>query len=138
MGGQIFIRGIRDWKIDGEEERKLQIQNTWGPIVLGPLWWPLRTIFIEGKPQYNHISSTLVRRIILQPNTSLSSSSSTNPEATNIAAMNNVVGDAANATKTNDGNPTKCQLSNRDDIRTELATLVPECLVDDVIKLYSR
>jgi phosphopantetheine adenylyltransferase len=56
-----FIRGIRSWSQDGAEERLLQIQNTWGPLMLGPLWWPLPTIFITGDPRYHHVSSTLVR-----------------------------------------------------------------------------
>ena len=60
-GAQIFFRGIRSWEKDGKEERSLQILNTWGPLVLGPLWWPLPTVFLEGKPEYNHVSSTLIR-----------------------------------------------------------------------------
>ena len=58
-----FVRGIRSWAVDGAEERHLQILNTWGPLVLGPLWWPLPTIFLQGKPEYRHVSSTLVRSI---------------------------------------------------------------------------
>lgn len=60
-GAEIFFRGIRTWEKDGPEERALQILNTWGPLVLGPLWWPIPTVFLQGKPEYNHISSTLVR-----------------------------------------------------------------------------
>ena len=63
MGAQIFCRGIRSWAKDGAEERHLQILNTWGPLVLGPLWWPLPTVFLEGHPKYNHVSSTLVRNL---------------------------------------------------------------------------
>jgi len=29
--------------------------------LLGPFYWPLPTIYLEGKPKYNHISSTLIR-----------------------------------------------------------------------------
>ena len=67
LGATLFIRGIRTWEKDGPDERILQIQNTWGPLVLGPLWWPLPTIFLEGKPEYNHVSSTLIRTICTNP-----------------------------------------------------------------------
>ena len=60
-GVTCFIRGIRSWDRDGADERQLQILNTWGPLLLGPLWWPLPTLFLEGHPAYNHISSTLIR-----------------------------------------------------------------------------
>lgn len=61
QGANLFVRGIRTWEKDGKAERKLQILNTWGPIVLGPFWWPLPTIFLESVPTYTHVSSTLVR-----------------------------------------------------------------------------
>jgi pantetheine-phosphate adenylyltransferase len=64
QGAQKFVRGIRSWEQDGTEERTLQIQNTWGPILLGPLWYPLPTIFLQGIPKYNHISSTFIRNLI--------------------------------------------------------------------------
>ena len=60
-GAEIFFRGIRSWEKDGHEERALQILNTWGPLVLGPLWWPIPTVFLQGDPAFNHISSTLIR-----------------------------------------------------------------------------
>lgn len=63
QGGTIFFRGIRSWEIDGGDERSLQILNTWGPLVLGPLTWPIPTHYLEGKPEYNHISSTLIREL---------------------------------------------------------------------------
>jgi phosphopantetheine adenylyltransferase len=63
QGVSLFVRGIRTWAKDGRDERNLQILNTWGPLLLGPLWWPLPTIFMEGKPEYNHVSSTLIRQI---------------------------------------------------------------------------
>lgn len=65
--GQIFFRGIRTWEKDGREERQLQILNTWGPLLLGPLWWPIPTHFLQGKPEYNHISSTLIRELCAKP-----------------------------------------------------------------------
>jgi pantetheine-phosphate adenylyltransferase len=65
-GAEIFFRGIRSWEKDGKEEQALQILNTWGPLVLGPLWWPLPTMFLKGKPEYNHVSSTLIRDLCQQ------------------------------------------------------------------------
>jgi phosphopantetheine adenylyltransferase len=59
-GARVFVRGIRSWEKDGADERSLQILNTWGPIVLGRTW-PLPTLYLEGKPEFNHISSTLIR-----------------------------------------------------------------------------
>ena len=58
----LFFRGIRTWSADGPEERHLQILNSWGPLLLGPVW-PLKTIFLEGDPRYLDVSSTVVRRI---------------------------------------------------------------------------
>ena len=66
-GASIFFRGIRTWEKDGADERNLQILNTWGPLLLGPLWWPIPTRFLEGKPEYNHISSTLIRTLCSKP-----------------------------------------------------------------------
>jgi phosphopantetheine adenylyltransferase len=63
QGASIFFRGIRSWDKDGKEEQALQILNTWGPMLLGPLVWPIPTIFLEGDPQYNHVSSTLIRTL---------------------------------------------------------------------------
>ena len=68
LQGQIFFRGIRTWEKDGAEERHLQVLNTWGPLLLGPLWWPIPTRFLEGKPEFNHISSTLIRDLCAKPN----------------------------------------------------------------------
>lgn len=56
-----FIRGIRTWEKDGKEERSLHILNSWGPLVFGPLKWPLKTVFMEGDTRYLHLSSTIVR-----------------------------------------------------------------------------
>jgi phosphopantetheine adenylyltransferase len=60
-GATVFFRGIRSWEKDGSDERSLQILNTWGPMLLGPLVWPIPTIYLEGNPKYNHVSSTLIR-----------------------------------------------------------------------------
>jgi phosphopantetheine adenylyltransferase len=60
-GATVFFRGIRSWKKDGLDERALQILNTWGPLLLGPLFWPIPTMYLEGNPKYNHVSSTLIR-----------------------------------------------------------------------------
>lgn len=61
-GASYFFRGIRSWEKDGTDERSLQILNTWGPLILGPTW-PVPTIYLEGKPEFNHVSSTLIRSI---------------------------------------------------------------------------
>lgn len=63
QGVRLFFRGIRSWSQDGREERHLQVLNTWGPLLYGPLVWPIPTRYLEGKPEYNHVSSTLVRDI---------------------------------------------------------------------------
>lgn len=63
VGATIFFRGIRSWDKDGNDERFLQILNTWGPVLYGPLFVPIPTIYIEGDPKYNHVSSTLIRTI---------------------------------------------------------------------------
>ena len=65
-GVSIMFRGIRSWAKDGDEERYLHFLNTWGPMVFGPLRWPLPTQFLEGKPEYNHISSTLIRNMCVE------------------------------------------------------------------------
>lgn len=92
QGVRLFFRGIRNWSQDGREERHLQILNTWGPLLYGPLTWPIPTRYLEGKPEYNHVSSTLVRDII------------------------------------------KCASENTE---SSLQRLVPECLVQDITRLYS-
>lgn len=62
-GATRFFRGIRSWKKDGKDERALHILNTWGPLVFGPLAWPVATIYLEGHPKYNHVSSTAIRQL---------------------------------------------------------------------------
>lgn len=63
IGATIFFRGIRSWDKDGHDERALQILNTWGPMLLGPVYIPIPTVYLEGDPKYNHVSSTLIRDI---------------------------------------------------------------------------
>mmetsp|Transcript_20689 Transcript_20689/g.26707 ORF Transcript_20689/g.26707 Transcript_20689/m.26707 type:complete len:254 (+) Transcript_20689:117-878(+) len=58
---KIFFRGIRSWEKDGADEKKLAILNTWGPLSLGPFWWPRETFFLQGNPAYSHVSSTMIR-----------------------------------------------------------------------------
>ena len=62
QNASLFFRGIRTWSSDGPEERHLQILNSWGPLLLGPVW-PTKTIFLEGHPEYRDVSSTVVREI---------------------------------------------------------------------------
>mmetsp|Transcript_34580 Transcript_34580/g.79954 ORF Transcript_34580/g.79954 Transcript_34580/m.79954 type:complete len:98 (+) Transcript_34580:823-1116(+) len=63
QNAKTLFRGIRTWKQDGPSERQLLYQNTLWPLILGPLKWPLPTIFLEGDPKYRHVSSTLIRDI---------------------------------------------------------------------------
>ena len=58
---KILFRGIRTWGKDGKEERSLHILNLWGPLVYGPLKWPLPTYYMEGNPKYQLLSSTMIR-----------------------------------------------------------------------------
>ena len=62
IGASTLVRGIRSWQKDGRDEQSLQILNTWGPLVLGRTW-PIPTLYLEGDPRYNHVSSTLIRNI---------------------------------------------------------------------------
>ena len=62
QNASLFFRGIRTWAADGPEERKLQLLNSWGPLLLGRIW-PMRTIFLEGDPKYRDVSSTRTRMI---------------------------------------------------------------------------
>ena len=62
----VLYRGIRTWEKDGKEERDLHILNSWGPLVFGPLKWPLKTWFLEGDKRYLHLSSTLIRNACLE------------------------------------------------------------------------
>lgn len=114
VGATLFFRGIRSWEKDGNDERILQILNTWGPLLYGPLYIPIPTIYIEGDPKYNHVSSTLIRTIC-------SSSSST-------------------GTSSKTSNSTDEQQQQQDEqkknIEASLSELVPSQVVEKVAKLY--
>lgn len=58
---KILFRGIRTWEKDGKDERGLHVLNLWGPLVYGPMKWPLPTHYLEGNPKYTSLSSTLIR-----------------------------------------------------------------------------
>mmetsp|Transcript_16233 Transcript_16233/g.21350 ORF Transcript_16233/g.21350 Transcript_16233/m.21350 type:complete len:231 (+) Transcript_16233:171-863(+) len=62
-GASLLFRGIRTWAKDGANEIILNILNTVGPVLLGPLVRPIPTVFIEGDPAFNDISSTKVRKV---------------------------------------------------------------------------
>ncbi len=68
QNASIFYRGIRTWDKDGGEERALHILNSWGPLIYGPLKWPIKTRFMEGDTRYLHVSSTLIRNACLGDN----------------------------------------------------------------------
>eukprot|EP00578_Thalassiosira_sp_NH16_P028955 CAMPEP_0181096196 /NCGR_PEP_ID=MMETSP1071-20121207/10905_1 /TAXON_ID=35127 /ORGANISM="Thalassiosira sp., Strain NH16" /LENGTH=193 /DNA_ID=CAMNT_0023178591 /DNA_START=232 /DNA_END=813 /DNA_ORIENTATION=+ len=104
----LFFRGIRTWSADGPEERHLQILNSWGPLLLGPVW-PLKTIFLEGDPRYLDVSSTLVRRICADGRR------------------------RRTHRRDDDGGDKGGGGSNADD---ELTRLVPECVVEKVSEAY--
>ena len=93
-GATIFFRGIRSWDRDGPEERSLQILNTWGPLLLGPLVWPIPTQYLEGNPNYNHISSSLIRQICDTTSSSSSSSTPTNETLSDLVPPS-IVSDVA-------------------------------------------
>ena len=56
-----MYRGVRTWEVDGKDESYLLWQNTIWPVLIGPLKLPVRTIFLEGNPAFNHVSSSLIR-----------------------------------------------------------------------------
>ena len=125
QGASLFLRGIRTWEQDGRDERKLQFQNIYGPIILGPLWYPIPTIFMQGSPQYNHISSTYLRNLIQQY---AATAQRTEPAGEQKGAQ-----------------PKQQQQQQQQQrqaeqlqqvLRKKLVTLVPEPIVDDVIQLY--
>lgn len=105
----ILFRGIRGWERDGDDERRLQILNTWGPVVYGPLARPIPTVFLEGSPKYNHISSTLVRDLCSRRRKNTNTRSSSN--------------DASSPS-----------ISTTDD--DDISKLVPEIVADDIRRLY--
>ena len=86
VGATLFFRGIRSWEKDGSDERHLQMLNTWGPLLYGPLAIPIPTIYIEGDPKYNHVSSTLIRNICDNSTSSSGSDSNSVEQNKNIVA----------------------------------------------------
>jgi len=92
IGATLFFRGIRSWEKDGKDERHLQILNTWGPLLYGPLTIPIPTIYIEGDPKYNHVSSTLIRTICETTNGNSSSENEANaPSPSTVEALSELV-----------------------------------------------
>lgn len=122
INARLFFRGIRTWQKDGREERQLQILNTWGPLLLGPLWWPIPTHYLQGAPEFSHVSSTLIREIC----SSSSSSASTSTSATTNTLQSRGGGANSSANDENDGNTQLQKVRN----------LVPDCIAEDVISLY--
>ncbi|CAK0812677.1 unnamed protein product [Prorocentrum cordatum] len=60
LGARAFYRGIRSWEEDGKAERHLEVQNLcWPP--LASCMAPMPTYYVQGPPQYNGVSSTLLR-----------------------------------------------------------------------------
>jgi len=114
VGATLFFRGIRSWEKDGKDERILQILNTWGPLLYGPLYIPITTVYIEGDPKYNHVSSTLIRTIC---STTTSDSSNTN-----------------NSTDEQQQSVDEHQKNKE----ASLSELVPSHVVGKVAKLYER
>jgi pantetheine-phosphate adenylyltransferase len=60
---KVMYRGVRTWKEDGSDESMLHFQNTFFPLILGPFTFPIKTRFLAGSPEFNHVSSTLIRGI---------------------------------------------------------------------------
>merc|ERR1712157_439647 len=63
INASILFRGIRTWEKDGKNEQFLLLLNFLGPVILGPFKRPIPTVFLQGKPELNHVSSTLIRNI---------------------------------------------------------------------------
>ena len=61
-GASCLYRGIRSWAADGFAEKHLELLNTAGPILLGPLVRPVPTRHLGADPRYIDASSTLVRK----------------------------------------------------------------------------
>ena len=57
---KVLYRGVRTWKRDGWSELSLLWCNLFFPPILGGIE-PIPTRFLEGNPEFNHISSTLIR-----------------------------------------------------------------------------
>jgi len=110
-----FVRGIRTWKQDGEEERFLHILNTYGPLLVGPLVWPIPTVFLEGDPRYNHVSSTLIRDVC------------------SCSDDNAVISDANR--NQDEATVTSSSLKRKEEL---ISQLVPASIASQVIQIYSR
>ena len=61
-GVRRLYRGIRSWEADGAAERWLLLLNQLGPVALA-LRWPLPTTFLLAGWRYEHVSSTLIRKL---------------------------------------------------------------------------
>ena len=115
INATIFYRGIRTWSQDGGDEQSLAILNTWGPIVCGPLVWPIPTIYLEGVPEYRAISSTRIRELI-------------HAGGEVVQRVDHGVG----GVDREDGN----DIGHAEQVRRELERLVPSEIVSDVTRLY--
>ena len=115
QGASLFFRGIRTWAADGREERRLQILNSWGPLLLGRMW-PMRTIFLEGDPRYRNVSSTRTRKI-----------------CDDVRRLRTRVGRGEGGAKDDDDDDDGDELSRSVD---ELMTLVPRCVADRIVEAY--
>mmetsp|Transcript_28702 Transcript_28702/g.42508 ORF Transcript_28702/g.42508 Transcript_28702/m.42508 type:complete len:137 (+) Transcript_28702:362-772(+) len=62
VNAKLFFRGIRTWEKDGKDERYLHYLNNFTPV-FADHYMPIPTVFIEGDPRYNSISSTVVRNL---------------------------------------------------------------------------
>eukprot|EP00298_Acanthocystis_sp_HF-20_P012053 c19702_g1_i2.p1 GENE.c19702_g1_i2~~c19702_g1_i2.p1 ORF type:complete len:219 (+),score=67.96 c19702_g1_i2:17-673(+) len=56
----LMFRGIRSWKGDGNDELQLYFLNTVGSMILG-FRIPIHTIFLQSSPEFENVSSTLIR-----------------------------------------------------------------------------
>mmetsp|Transcript_15442 Transcript_15442/g.19593 ORF Transcript_15442/g.19593 Transcript_15442/m.19593 type:complete len:259 (+) Transcript_15442:103-879(+) len=115
---KILFRGIRTWEKDGGEERALHILNLWGPLLYGPMKWPVPTHYLEGNPKYTSLSSTVIRDRCRKIKSTLK-------EKTNSNDNNN--GTSSNL---NDGSGD----SDNDDLN--LRGLVPKEVEMDIINAY--
>ncbi|KAL3911202.1 MAG: hypothetical protein SGILL_007375 [Bacillariaceae sp.] len=97
IGATLFFRGIRSWEKDGSDERTLQILNTWGPMLLGPTT-PIPTIYIEGNPKYNHVSSTLIRQICSSDDAAAEAQKASSKSAVATTALSELVPTSVSST----------------------------------------
>ena len=69
VGATELFRSVRTWKQDGGAERFLELQNLYGPWLF--LNKSMPTTFIEGNPQYSHVSSTFIRDCVAKGDKSM-------------------------------------------------------------------